>query len=568
MFLNRSSIVGSVTALLAFVACDTNPSPEEAADLVLLGGHIVTMNESQPEAEAIAITGDRILAVGTNEEIESFVDTGTETLELVGMTVVPGMIDSHAHLVPLGKRLTQLDARGKSKDEIIALVEERVATTAPGEWVFGTGWDQTTWTVKEYPAKEDLDPVSSQNPVFLQRIDDHSAWVNSAALKAAGVTKETSDPHGGYFVRDESGEPTGMLIDNAFRMVTSQAPPLSKEQLMNAIEAAIHHCLAFGVTGIHDLGGFREEIEAFEEMMKADRFDFRVYEFVRWPVNEQVLPHTYESLDHYLERGPQIGLCDNRLTIRGIKMTVDGALGSRGAALLEPYSDDPDNNGLTRLTDEEVYETLVRGLRAGFHAGLHCIGDRGNRIALDAMEKALNEVPTEDHRLRIEHAQILHPDDVPRFAELGIIPTMQATHATSDMRWAEDRIGAERLQYAYAWRTMIDTGVRIPGGSDAPVESINPLVGIYAGVTRQDANGWPQGGWFPEQRLTREEALRTYTLDAAYAAFEEDLKGSLEPGKLADLVVLSKDIMTIPAPEILDTEVLMTFLGGKVVYRK
>jgi predicted amidohydrolase YtcJ len=542
--------------------------PEETADLVLLGGHIVTMNEAQPEAEAIAIRGDRILAVGSNETIEPYVGTGTKTIELDGLTVVPGMIDTHAHLVPLGKRLLQLDARGKSKEEIVGFVEKRVATATPGEWIFGTGWDQTTWTVKDYPTKEDLDPVSSQNPVFLQRIDDHSAWVNSAALKAAGITRKTADPHGGYFIRDESGEPTGMLIDNAFRMVTRKAPPLSKEQLMKAVEAAIHHCLAAGLTGIHDLGGFREEVETFEEMMKADRFDFRVYEFVRWPVNEQELPHTYESLDYYLTRGPQIGLYDNRLTIRGIKMTVDGALGSRGAAPLEPYRDDPDNRGLTRLTEEEVYETLVRGLRAGFHTGIHCIGDRGNRIALDAMEKSLKEVPTEDHRLRIEHAQILHPNDVPRFAELGIIPTMQTTHATSDMRWAEERLGTERLQYAYAWRTLLNTGVRIPGGSDAPVESIRPLVGIYAGITRQDANGWPSGGWYPEQLLTREEALRTYTLDAAYAAFEEDLKGSLEPGKLADLVVLSKDILTIPAPEILDTEVLMTLLGGKVVYEK
>jgi predicted amidohydrolase YtcJ len=359
-----------------------------------------------------------------------------------------------------------------------------------------------------------------------------------------------------------------MCIDNAYRMVMGSAPPLTKDQRMKSIELAIQACLAAGLTGIHDLGGFREEIELYEEMIKEDRFDFRVYEFVRWPVDEHKLPHTYESLDYYLDQGPQIGLYDNRLTIRGIKLTVDGALGSRSAALLEPYSDDPDNRGLFRLTEEEVYETLVRGLRAGFHTGIHCIGDRGNRMAIDAMERALKEMPTEDHRLRIEHAQILHQDDIPRFAALGIIPTMQPTHATSDMRWVEERLGVERLQYAYAWRTLLDTGGRIPGGSDAPVESIRPLLGIYAAVTRQDANGWPEGGWYPEQRLSREEALRMYTLDAAYGAFEEDLKGSLTPGKLADLAVLSKDIMTIPAPEILETEVVMTLLGGKVVYEK
>ncbi len=550
------------------VGCGGSAPPGEVADLVLMGGNIVTMDDLQPAAEALAIRGDRILAVGSVEDIGKLIGNETETIDLDGLTVVPGMIDSHSHLVNVGRALLQLDGRGHSKEEIVEMVAARVADSSPGEWILGMGWDHTLWEVKEFPTKGDLDAVSPVNPVFLQRIDEHGGWANSAALAAAGVTRETPDPHGGYFVREQNGEPTGMLIDNAYRMVAGSAPPLTKDQRMRAVELGIQECLAAGLTGIHDLGGFREDIELFEEMMKEDRFDFRIYEFVRWPVDEHQLPHTYETLDYYLEQGPQVGLYDNRLTIRGIKLTADGALGSRSAALLEPYTDDPDNRGLFRLTEEEVRQTLVRGLRAGFHTGIHCIGDRGNRMSLDAMEQALQEVPTEDHRLRIEHAQILHPDDVPRFAELGIIPTMQPTHATSDMRWAKERLGPERLEYAYAWRTLLDTGVRIPGGSDAPVESVRPLLGIYAAVTRQDKDGWPEGGWYPEQLLSREEALRMYTLDAAYGAFEEDLKGSLEAGKLADIVVLSRDIMTIPAPEILETEILMTLLGGKVVFKK
>jgi predicted amidohydrolase YtcJ len=321
---------------------------------------------------------------------------------------------------------------------------------------------------------------------------------------------------------------------------------------------------------VHEAGGYREDIELYAEMMEADEFDLRINEFLRWPTDEQTLPHTYEDLDYYLEQGPQIGLYDNRLTIRGIKMSIDGAMGSRGAALLEPYEDDPDNVGLFRLSEDEIYETILRGVDAGFQVTTHAIGDSANRVVLDAMERALAETDAQDTRLRIEHAQVLHPDDVARFAELGVIPSMQPTHCTTDMNWIETRIGEERTRYAYAWRSLLDTGIRIAGGSDAPVEPVQPLPGIYAAITRRDLEtGWPgEEGWHPEQKVTREEALRMFTLDAAYAGFDEDLKGSLEPGKLADIVVLSQDIMSIPPEEILTTDVLMTFLGGKLVYEK
>ena len=560
-----------VLAAAGLGACQQRPV--EQADLVLQNAHIVTMsvNQSAPEAEALAVLGDRILAVGTDDEIGRYIGGDTEVIDVGGKTVIPGMIDSHVHFVGLGNRLLQLDARNVTgKDEIIERVASHAAEAAPGEWIQGRGWDQNRWSVKEFPTKEELDGVSPDNPVYLRRVDGHAAWVNSRALEIAGITRDTPDPPGGHIIRYASGEPAGTLVDNAFRLVSQHIPRISKEQKRRAIGLAIEECLSSGLTGVHEAGGFRDDIELYAEMMEADEFDLRINEFLRWPTDEQTLPHTYEALDYYLEQGPQIGLYDNRLTIRGIKMSVDGALGSRGAAFLEPYDDDPDNQGIFRLTEDEVYETIRRGVEAGFQVTAHAIGDSANRMVLDAMERALSETGAEDARLRIEHAQILHPDDVPRFAELGVIPSMQPTHGTTDMNWAATRIGEERTRYAYAWRSLLDSGIPIAGGSDAPVEPVQPLPGIYAAVSRRDLEtGWPgEEGWHPEQKVTREEALRMFTLDAAFSVFDEDLKGSLEPGKLADIVVLSKDIMTIPAEEILTTEVLMTFLGGKMVYEK
>lgn len=559
----RLIVLATMTSM--FVACGVSER-QNLADLVLTGGNVVTMREAAPSAEAIAVRGDRIVAVGTTEEIGPFIGTDTRVIALEGTTVVPGMTDSHVHFVGLGRRLLTLNARGLSTDEIVAEVARRVAEAGPGKWIEGRGWDQNTWEVREFPTKEDLDAVSPENPVYLGRVDGHAGWVNSVALELAGITRDTADPAGGRIIRDADGEPTGTLVDNAFRLVTTLIPAPSKAQRQRAVELAIQECLAAGLTGVHEAGGFREDIELYAEMMEADNFDLRIYEFLRWPTNEQELPHTYDALDYYLEQGPLVGLHDNRLTVRGIKMSIDGALGSRGAALLEEYADDAGNSGVFRLTDDEIYETILRGLRAGYQTTTHAIGDAANRTVLDAMERALAEAGVDDARLRIEHAQILDSDDVGRFAEFGIIPSMQPTHATTDMHWAADRLGEARTELAYAWRSLLDSGVPIAGGSDAPVESVQPLLGIFAAVTRQDLEGWPEGGWHPEQLVTREEALRMFTYDAAYSVFEEDLKGSLEPGKLADIVVLSRDIMTIPAEEILDTEVLMTILGGKVVF--
>ncbi len=564
----RTTSIARLIGLYLIFACGCRNAPQESADLVLRGGHIITMDSANPSTQAIAVRAGRIVAVGTDDEIQKRTGESTRVIELGGKTVVPGMIDAHTHFLSIGSRRMQIDASGPNKEDVVKKVAARAAQAKPGEWIVGRGWDQNNWPAKAFPTRADLDSVAMNNPVYLGRVDGHAAWVNSKALEIAGIRKGTPDPPGGQIIRDARGEPTGTLVDNAFRLVSRHIPPASKEQKREAARLSIQECISSGLTGVHEAGGTREDIDLYEEMMKAGEFDLRIYEFVRWPTDEQVQPHTYESLDYYLAKGPQIGLYDNRLTIRGIKMSLDGALGSRGAAFLEPYADDPGNRGVLRLTGEEIYQTTVRGLRAGFQTAVHAIGDRANRIVLDAMERALKEAGKSDARLRIEHAQVLDAADVPRFARLGIIPSMQPTHCTTDMHWIAQRIGEQRTRYAYAWRTLLDTGVRIPGGSDAPVESVAPLPGIYAAVTRQDRQGWPEGGWHPEQILTREQALRMFTIDAAFAAFEENIKGSLSPGKLADMVVLSKDILTIPAKEILQTDVVMTVLGGRIVYQK
>ncbi len=562
------SFAACILLLIGISLSGCRSSPQETADLVLLHGNIVTMDRSTPEVEAIAAKGDRIVALGGNEEVQAWIGDGTQVIELAGRTVVPGMIDAHTHFAGIGARRLQIDAGAAAKGEILQKVAAQVTRSKAGEWIQGRGWDQNIWPEKAFPTRQELDAVAPDNPVYLTRVDGHAAWVNSRALEIAGIQRGTPDPPGGMILRDSRGEPTGTLVDNGFRLVSRHIPPMSKDQRREAVRLSISECLAAGLTGVHEAGGSRADIELYEEMMRAGEFNFRIYEFVRWPGDEQSLPHTYESLDYFLEKGPQIGLHDNRLTIRGIKMSLDGALGSRGAAFLEPYADDPDNSGVLRLDAGEIYETTLRGLKAGFQVAVHAIGDRANRIVLDAMEKALKEAQVSDARLRVEHAQVLDPADVPRFARLGILPSMQPTHCTTDMHWIGDRVGEQRSRYAYAWRTLLDSGVRIPGGSDAPVESVAPLPGIYAAVTRRDRNGWPEDGWHPEQIVTREEALRMFTIDAAYAAFEENIKGSLVPGKLADMAVLSRDIMKIPAAGILETEVEMTILGGKVVYTK
>jgi len=549
----------SLLVLLSFAVAPALAA-QEPADLIVTNARIYTVDENRPLADAMAIRDGRVIFIGSARGAEVFTGSRTERLDLDGKTVIPGMVDAHVHLSGLGVALRMVDLVGtRSYEEVIERVVERARTTPEGEWIRGRGWDQNDWAVTNFPTHEALSRAVPNHPVYLTRVDGHAGLVNARALELAAVTAATQDPTGGRIIHDASGDPTGVLIDRAQAIVAQTIPERTDQEMREAILAAIAEANKWGLTGVHDAGVGPSTIDLFEELAQEGRYNLRNYVMVS---------SSDESLERYFERGPQEGLYDGRLWMRAIKISADGALGSRGAALLEPYSDDPGNRGLITTPYERVREVAVRALDNGFQLNVHAIGDRANRMVLDAYESALEEVPTADHRFRIEHAQIVHFQDLSRFAELDVIPSMQGSHQTSDMYWAIGRLGWTRVQGAYAWRTLLNSGVVIPNGSDFPVEEVNPLISFKAFVTRQDADGWPAGGWFPDERTTREEALKSMTLWPAHGAFMEDVSGSLSPGKYADFVVLDQDIMKIAPERILDTRVLMTVLGGKVVYRR
>ena len=532
----------------------------QSADLIVTNARIYTVDENRPVVDAMAIRGGRVVATGPQRGVMTLRGPNTQVLDLHGRTVIPGMIDAHVHLLNLGNSLRNVDLVGtNSYDEVVARVVARAKDTPAGTWIVGRGWDQNDWGDTRFPTHEALSRAVPNNPVVLTRIDGHATLVNAAAMRAAGVTAQTQDPSGGRLERNPDGSPTGVLVDAAMGIVNQKVPPATTEQVKSATQAAIAEMNRWGLTSVHDAGVGRAVIDAYEEVAREGRFNIRDYVMVA---------NNDSAINHYLQRGPQAGLYDNRLWIKAIKISADGALGSRGAALIEPYSDDPKNTGLALVPPGRVRDVAVKALRAGFQVNVHAIGDRANRTVLNEFEEALDQVPVVDHRFRIEHAQIIHPDDVPRFAQLGVIPSMQASHQTSDMYWAVNRLGPTRVLGAYAWRSLLNTGVIIANGSDLPVERTNPLISFEAAVSRQDAKGWPAGGWYPEQRMTREEALKSMTIWAAYAGFMEKEVGSLSPGKLADFVVLDQDIMRVPPELILQTNVLSTYLGGKAVYQK
>jgi predicted amidohydrolase YtcJ len=540
------------------------PSPRVSrigrADLVVFNARIYTVDNARPMASALAVRNGRIVFVGSDTEARTLAGSGTRLLDLHGRTMIPGMVDAHAHLLGLATSLRNVQLAGsQSYDEVIRRVVERVRTTKRGEWVEGRGWDQNLWPEKNFPTHEALSRATPDNPVALKRVDGHALLANAMAMRAAGITAATKDPEGGKILRLGSGDPSGVFVDNAQSLVTRHVPPVSEETLKQATVAAIAEANRWGLTGLHDAGESRQTIDIFESLAREGRFNIRDYVMVS---------DNDRDLAYYTGRGPRSGLYNGRIWIRAIKTYADGALGSRGAAMLASYSDDPGNTGLLVTPPAHLEKVAELGLRTGFQVNTHAIGDRGNRIALDAFDAALKAVPTADHRFRIEHAQVISPEDMPRFAKLGVIPSMQASHQTSDMRWAEVRVGLQRIRGAYAWRSLLNTGVVIPNGSDFPVEEVNPLISFHSAVTRQDATNWPAGGWYPEQVMTREEALRSMTIWPAYASFSENELGSLSPGKYADFVVLDRDIMQVPATEILQTRVLSTWIGGKSVYER
>jgi predicted amidohydrolase YtcJ len=538
--------------------CAQGPS----ADLLLLNAHVLTMNKSQPAAEAIAVQGERILWAGSAADAKRLYPHPARTIDFHGATVLPGIIDAHTHLINLGESLVRLNLKDiPTEAEIVERVKQRAAAAAPGDWILGWGWDEGKWA-SNYPSNQALSQVTPRNPVFLVGLHTFAAWANQRALELAGITKDTPDPENGKILRDDkTREPTGILLNRAQDLVAKHIPPMTLVQTKRAMLLAARECVRNGLTGIHEAKVTPLEVQAFHELVREGRMPLRVYAMLDGADKNLV--------EEWLKRGPEIDP-HHQLTIRSFKLFADGALGSRGAALLEPYSDAPQTKGVMTTPESQVYSLTLRALQAGFQVCTHAIGDAANRSVLDAYARAIQDThdarPFFLWRLRIEHAQVLSPEDIPRFAKLGVIASMQPTHATSDMQWAEKRLGPQRVKGAYAWRSVKDSGAHLPLSSDFPGETLNPFYGIYAAITRQDPQGNPPDGWYPEQRLTLEEALRGYTLEAAYAGFQESEKGSIEKGKLADLTVISKDITKIPPPEILSIHVLKTFVGGKLVY--
>jgi hypothetical protein len=524
--------------------------------MLLTNGRIYTLDARNTIADTLVVRDGRVAFVGRRADVNPAV--GEEVIDLQGRAVLPGLVDAHGHLMHLARVRLALDVRGLPSEEAIAQrVAERARAVPRGEWIGGRNWDQNLWPGARFPGKASLDRAAPEHPVALVRIDGHATWVNSAALRAAGIERATPDPEGGRLARDARGEPTGLLIDTAQRLLQGVEPRPSDAQFDRAVRECLADCLAAGLTGIHEMGAELYALAAYRRLLERGEFPFRNY--------VAVAGRSKSTWEHYRERGRET-LGDGRVTIGALKLMADGALGSRGAALHDDYCDDPGNRGLVLLPSEEIERLTLEAAERGFQVCVHAIGDRANTLALDAFARALARAPRPDHRWRIEHAQILAPDDLPRFARLGVLPSMQATHCTSDMAWAADRLGPERLRGAYAWRSLLATGVVIAGGSDFPVESPNPFHGIHAAVTRRPRSHADEG-WQPEQRMTREEAVRSFTTWNAYASHQEAELGSLEVGKRADAVVLSEDAFTCDEARIPDIRPALTLLGGEVVYR-
>ena len=560
----KTSALALIAALLllAFVSAKLGSAPE-TADIVFKNGNIYTVSERQPHAEALAVKAGKIIFVGSNADVKPYEGKATRVVDLKGSTVVPGLTDSHYHLAGVGAREMNLNLEGTTTLEaFLAKVKERVDRAKPGEWVTGRGWIETFWKPPVFPTRGDLDRISPNNPVVLTRADGHAVVANSAAIKIAGVTRDTPNPFGGEIMKDkQTGEPNGMFLDRAQGLIATRIPAGGAADAEQEILLGVKRSIELGWCEIQNAGSSFAEVALLKKLYGEGKIKLRIYEAIAGPGPDA---------ERLLREGEMIGAFENHLTVRHIKVVIDGALGSKGAALLEPYSD-YDTAGFLTQKEEVILPMLIEALRKGIQVETHAIGDRANRTILDWYEKALNAVPPDQRKIReprwrVEHAQIVSAVDIPRFAKLGVIPSMQPSHAIGDLHFAPSRLGMKRLEGAYAWQSFIKSGSIIAGGSDAPVERGEPMIEFYAAVARKDQQGYSGEGWHPEQAVSREQALKMFTIWAAYAAFEEKLKGSLEIGKLADLTVLSADIMKIAAPEILKTRCVMTVIGGDVAY--
>lgn len=533
-------------------------APETPADLVIVNARVYTVDPARAEAQAVAIRGDRLVVVGSTDDALGLRGPSTTVIDAGGRAIVPGLHDAHGHVLNLGQSLQQVDLRGTtSAQAVVDAVRARAASVPPGQWVTGRSWDQNDWPDSSWPTAAQLDAAIPDHPVYLSRVDGHAAWVNTAALRAANLTATVPDPDGGRVIRTAEGAPSGVLVDTAMGLVARHIPAPDRAARREQLRLADDMAARLGLTMVHDAGVAWDDAAMYREVADAGALKTRLYVMLRPPRAGETLPP------------PLIGHAGQVLTIRAVKMVADGALGSRGAALHAPYSDEPGTRGLLVTQPDQLYAQALASVRAGYQPCIHAIGDRANTEVLDLFERLQTEVPgSRALRMRDEHAQILRASDIPRFAALDVVASMQATHATSDMPWVARRIGDDRTREgAYLWQALLRSGARLANGSDFPVEEPNPMLGFYAAITRQDREGQPPGGWMPEQRLTRAEALHSFTAGAAWAAHMEQDLGTLRPGALADLLVLSDDIMQVPPERVLGAHPLLTVRGGRITFR-
>jgi predicted amidohydrolase YtcJ len=558
-------------ALVGLVRVGGQQPASVAADMVLLNGKIVTLDESQPQVEALAVGGNRIAALGTSTAMKRHVGQKTQVIDLNGQLVIPGFVEGHGHFIGVGTAQLNLNLmKAKTWDEIVAMVEQAVRNARPGQWIYGRGWHQEKWDVKPspsvegFPTHESLSRVSPDNPVVLTHASGHASFANAKAMQLSDVTGATPNPPGGDFLKDANGNPTGLFRETASRLIRPgtgeprRTPAEESARGRRILELASQEVLSKGVTSFQDAGSSFADVDLMKKLIDEGRINVRLWVMLR--VGN-------EALAANLAKYRTIDYADGFLTVRGIKRSIDGALGSRGAWLLEPYSDKPDDTGRNTTPADEIRETAKLAMQHGYQLCVHAIGDRANRETLNIFEEAFKANPGKtDLRWRVEHAQHLNPADIPRFGQLGVIASMQGVHCTSDAPYVVARLGARRAEEgAYVWQKLMKTGAVVTNGTDAPVEDVDPIAGYYATVSRKTKDG---SVFYPDQRMSRLEALRSYTINGAYAAFEEQSRGSLKPGKYADMVVLSKDILTIPEDEIPSAEVRYTIVGGKIRYQK
>jgi predicted amidohydrolase YtcJ len=529
-----------------------------------VSGNVDTLDPTHAKASAVAVKDGHVAAVGSDSELQPWIGAETKVIDLKGRTLVPGLMDSHIHLSGVGMRRFGVDLVGtKSIDEVRGKIRKALADTKKGDWIIGRGWDQNDWESfkkkkQKFPSAKDLDDVSGDHPIMLRRIDGHALWANSKAMQIAGVDHKTKAKPGGEIVKEKNGKPSGIFIDNAMELIAEKAPAPTKDQLKEAVLAAQKECLSDGLVQADDMGIERPELEVLKELDQQGELKLRVYAFLSGSV---------EDLGALMGEGPIMPKGDSRLTVRGVKFFVDGALGSRGALLHKPYSDDKKNSGLFVMKPDVLEARMRTASKAGFQIATHAIGDRANQIILDVYDKVYGD-EAKKARPRVEHAQVLAPDDIARFAKHGVVASMQPTHSTSDMPWAEQRLGRERIKGAYAWHSLLTSGATIAAGSDAPVEDVSPTLGLYAAVARKDLFGTPEGGWMPEEKMTALEALSAYTHGGAYASFREEEAGRVAKGFVADFTVLDKDPLTASEDDLSGAQVMVTIVAGKVEFAK